>query len=172
MPGFHAGSPGPGRPPVPARSPFPRGRRAAASPRDAGVGSCPPVGGQRQRGMRQGQRQQSGRNRAGAAGRSGGSAAGAAPGRGPGGWGRAPGPLRPRRQRLWPCLPGPGRAPAGAEPAARSRSSASPREWGCRAWGPPGEPQRSYGIVPAPAGLSCAAACVPGPVRTDVTFKD
>lgn len=57
-------------------------------PRDVGVRSYPPVGGQKERGMRQGQRQRSCRNCASVAGRSAGSAASAAPRPGLGPWGR------------------------------------------------------------------------------------
>lgn len=137
-----------GAEPLPCPEPRPAAarsqrRQTRASPR----GPCPPVGGQRERGIGQGQRQQSGRSCAPVAGRSGGAAARAA-GEG------SPGPLRPReaavlaRDRPAPSVPLQGRAAAGQE-----QELCLPRPAGVRGLEPPGEPHRGSGAVravPAP----------------------
>lgn len=135
-------------PPAPARG---QRRPTRASPRDAGIVSRSPVGGQRERGMRRGQRQQS-RNCAHVAGRGGGRCSPAGPGRLRRGHRD---PLAPGRRRVRPVFAWPRPCPAGAEPLpARSRSS--PPSAGM---GPPGEPHRfSHKVPPARAEL-CRSVC-------------
>lgn len=136
-------SPGPGRPPVPGGAPSPGSAARPGTPRDAGLGSCPPVGGQRQTGMRLKPCQRCRQEQR--------VAAGAAPRAGPErlGKGRRD-PSAPRRRRFWPV-----RASGGAEPLpARSRSSASSAMGtrGVRAARGAPSPLRQ-GRAPAPAPL-------------------
>lgn len=143
------------RPSVPSVLGFPRGRegrlcRAEPLPPVAppdraprGTRSCPPVGGQRQTGMRLKPCQRCRQEQR--------VAAGAAPRAGPGrlGKGRRD-PSAPRRRRFWPV-----RASGGAEPLpARSRSSASSAMGtrGVRAARGAPSPLRQ-GRAPAPAPL-------------------